>query len=256
MNTKHFTAIESRSKKLVCSFLKKYTPLLKGLTVSIMSVDNFRESLLKQKDLKQIYFTKDEIGYCKNRVSSLAGRFAAKTAINETLQKKIPWKDINILSSQKGEPVPAFSVNTNYHISISISHEEDLVAALSSISLPGITVAVGIDAASIKRTSALLLEKKIMQKILTQEEIKEVQNIPAKIAEKWAGKEAVSKAIGIGIWHGASLPEIEILTYQKKPVIRLHGKILEQAKIKGLNRWNIDFVKDPKFVLALVLATG
>lgn len=256
MKTKPFTAINSSSKKLTRSLREKYPHILDGLAISILSGKNFRLSLEKQENLKQIHFTKDELDYCKNRVTSLAGRFAAKMAVNEALEKQIPWKNINISSSQTGEPVLSFSGNINSLVSVSISHEEDLVAAVAGCAIPGKTLAVGIDAASISRFSALIPQTKTMQKILTSQELDEINNHPANIAKKWSGKEAISKAIGIGIWHGGSLREIEILTDKKKPFVKLHGKVLEQAKTKGLHTWMLDYIYDKNFVLASVFATG
>jgi len=250
-----FTAIKNSSIKLTRSLREKYPHILDGLAISILSGKNFRQSLEKQEDIKQIHFTKEELDYCKNRVTSLAGRFAAKMAVNEALQKQIPWKNINISSSQTGEPVLSFSDNINSSVSVSISHEEDLVAAVAGCASQGKTVAVGIDAASITRISALIPQTKIMKKILTSQELDEINNNPVSMAKKWSGKEAVSKAIGIGIWHGGSLQEIEILTDKKKPFVRLHGKVLEQAKAKGLHTWMLDYISDKNFVLASVFAT-
>jgi phosphopantetheine--protein transferase-like protein len=254
MKTKPFIAIKSRCRKLTRSLVEKYPLILKGLSISVLSEDDFRRSMQKQ-DAKQIYFTKDELDYCKKRISSLAGRFAAKMAVNEALQRHIPWNEINILSSQTGEPVLSFSDNIDSFISISISHEEDLVIAVAGCTLQGNAVAVGIDATSITRISALVPQTKIMKKILTSNELHEIKN-PINMAEKWSGKEAVSKAIGIGIWHGASLREIEILTSTGMPVVKLHGKVAGQAKTKGLNRWELNYIYDNNFVLAAVLATG
>lgn len=255
MKTKPFTAIKSGSKKLTRSLREKYPHILDGLAISILSGTNFRQSLEKQKKIKQIHFTKDELDYCKGRLTSLAGRFAAKMAVNEALQKQIPLKGINISSSQTGEPVLSFSGIINSFVSISISHEEDLVAAIACSTSPDKTVAVGIDAAGIKRISALIPQTKIMQKILTTRELDEIKSRPVNMAKKWSAKEAVSKAIGIGIWHGASLQEIEILTHKGKPYVKLHGKILEQAKTKGLHKWMLHHICDKNFVLTAVLAT-
>lgn len=256
MRTNHFTAIKSLSDKLLLSLRVKFPRILNGFSISVLSEKDFQQSLQNKDNLKQVYFTKDELDYCKNRVSSLAGRFAAKTAINEALQKDIPWKDINILSSQTGEPVLSFSDNIKYQVSFSISHEDDLISAFAVVPSPGNTIAVGVDATSINRISALLPQEKILKKILTPHELDEIGTDPVKMAEKWAAKEAVSKAIGIGIWHGASLREIEIINYKGKPTVALHGKVLQQAKTKGLSKWTVDYINDKKFLLAAVLATN
>lgn len=252
MKTSHFTVIKNKSKKITGILQEKHS-MLSGMAISILSEKKFQQSLQNNKNLKHIYFTKDELNYCKNRASSLAGRFAAKKAIIKALQKKIPWKDINISCSQTGEPIPSFSDNINSFVSISISHEEDIVAAIAAYALKDNIFSVGIDAARIARFSSLMSRQKILQRILTTRELNEINVKPISIAEKWAGKEAVSKAIGIGIWHGASLRDIEILNRQNKATVILHGKILQQAKNKNLNRWELAFIKDREFVLAIVL---
>ncbi|MBU3978628.1 4'-phosphopantetheinyl transferase superfamily protein [Patescibacteria group bacterium] len=255
MNAKYFPAINNRAIELVHRLQKKHPLIFNNLAISILSEKNFRQSLQKNNNLKQIYFTKNELNYCGNRTSSLTGRFAAKSAINKIMQKNISLNDINILSSQTGEPVVSIRGHTNSLISVSISHEEDLVTAIAAHALPDNTIAVGIDAASITRFSKLLSQKKIIRRILTPLELDDINNLPEKMAEKWAGKEAVSKAIGIGIWHGASLQEIEILNHKGKSSIKLYGKVLEQAKKKGLRQWIINFIQDQNFILATVLAT-
>lgn len=256
MKVKHFTLIKRRCAQFTHNLQKKHPILLQGMAISILSENDFRQSLQAQEITKQIYFTSDELAYCKNRISSLAGRLAAKMAIKKALQKNIPWKKINIISSQTGEPALTLLANTNFSISFSISHENDLIIAIAVCFLPGNTVSVGIDAASITRFSKLLPQKKIIQQILTNQEIKEINNLPEKLAEKWAAKEAVSKAIGIGIWHGSFLQDIEILTQNKKPLVKLNGKISKQAKTKGLNNWILKYIHDKDFVLAIVLASN
>lgn len=254
MKTNSLRTIENQSDKLLLSLREKYPLLLKRLAISVLSEKNFQKAIHNKKDNRHIYFTKDELDYCKNRISSLAGRYATKIAINQTLDEKIPLKNINISSSQTGEPVLSFSNAAKPAVAISISHEEDIVAAFAALPVPNKKIAIGIDAASISRMSSLLTNKKIMQKILTPRELEEINENPSAMPEKWAGKEAVSKAIGIGIWHGASLREIEIINYRNKPTVNLYGKILQQAQAKGINTWILNFIKNQKLVLAVVLA--
>lgn len=261
MRSKSFADIKNQSEKHILSLRKSHS--IEGLSVSVVSLESFSHLLSKKEDLEKKYFTVSELDYCKNRMSSLIGRYAAKLAVRDALQKQIPWKDMNILSSQVGEPVLSFSdkLTKLYYkksipdVAVSITHEENLVAALAGYSLKK-SFAVGIDAASISRTAKLITQIKILQKILTRQEMKEIDDLQNGIAEKWAAKEAVSKAIGIGIWHGASLQNIEILTQNGKPFVKLGGKILEKANAKSLFNWNLSFIKNKSFVLAFVFATS
>lgn len=259
MRSRVFEDIEEKLEKLVSLIAAKYSSKVERMSFSLVSLEEFH----RKENILTTYFTTEEISYCKNRVFSLAGRYAAKIAIRRVLQKRIAWKDMNILSAQSGEPLLLFSDNVNKYfikrslprVSISISHEENLVTAFAVSTTDENRVAVGIDAASISRMSGLATQTKVLKKILTSDEIEETKNLQINIAEKWAGKEAVSKAIGMGIWHGASLHEMEIITRKERPLIKLHGKVLEQARNKSLRQWELAFVRNKSFILAFALAT-
>ncbi len=233
---------------------------IKGFGISMLSVDEMKSLIDRDKNFLNDYFTPEEIIYCKNRITSLAGRFAAKIAVREALQKQISWKYINILSSQSQQPVLSLkNINTdndNQNISISITHEDDLTVAVAAVSSPGNTVSVGIDAAKIARIiTAIKNQPGIIQRIFTKKEQAAIYKFRAGAAI-WAGKEAVSKVLGVGIWHGAQLPDIEILSDNTDTKVKLKGKLQLAAKELGLVRWKLINIKDEMYELAVVAATS
>ena len=69
----------------------------------------------------------------------------------------------------------------------------------------------------------------------------------------WTVKEAISKALSIGIWHGGYLQKIEIFIQGDLTKVTLHGEMLNIAKSKNISKWNISFISDKKFTLAIAL---
>lgn len=237
--------------------IKTAAQSLNGLEIFIMSLDEFAYIFNNQKKYKQKYFTSGEISYCKNRISSFAGRFAVKNAISLLLQKKIPWKNMEILPSQTQQPILSFSdhTGTNRHISISITHEDDLIAAAAAASKHEHKISIGIDATKISRFSALLNNQPhALPKILTLAELKEFKNSPEELASIWTAKEAVSKALGTGICRGASLQNIEITNLEASPRITLNGSLLNKAHSLSLRHWQLEFISGVNYCLAVTLA--
>lgn len=85
------------------------------------------------KFLKRV-FTENEILYAEGKrrsEESLAGRFAAKEAFMKALGRRLPWRDIEILSGEKGRPFIVF--NGERFDGVSISHERSYAVAVVTI---------------------------------------------------------------------------------------------------------------------------
>ncbi|KJJ83429.1 Holo-[acyl carrier protein] synthase [Candidatus Omnitrophus magneticus] len=102
---------------------------------------------------------------------------------------------------------------------------------------------IGIDALSIPRFSAAVEKnsKKFFKKIFTAEEIehgKTKKIISTHMAGKFAGKEAVKKALPEGALIGLKWRDIEILNNKDgKPYVILHGrarKLKEKYKVSEI----------------------
>ena len=79
-------------------------------------------------------FTDGEIAYAggKGRTfESFAGRFAAKEAFMKAHGKRLPWREIEVLSAERGKPVIRYQ-GTEFS-GVSISHEKAYAVAVVSI---------------------------------------------------------------------------------------------------------------------------
>ena len=76
-------------------------------------------------------------------------------------------------------------------------------------------------------------------------------------AGRFAGKEAVAKALGTGFSAEVSWAGIEILRLPSgAPAIRLSGGALEAAKLLGITRWLISISYGGGFAMASVIAVA
>lgn len=235
--------------------LLNQSSLLKSFDFSVISIKEFSKKFKKRAKLHE-FFTEEEISYCSNRIASYAGRYAAKEAIRRIFKQEIPWKDINISSSNTGEPILIFknaSLN-GLNISISITHESDLVIALAARPKNNKNIFLGVDATRHKRFRELIKNSyKVVDKILTKEEIKNINNIYSQLPKIWTGKEAISKALGIGIWHGSALQEIELIQKKDFFSVQLYGNSLKEAEKKYLKSWKLEHIGNSFYIVALSL---
>ncbi len=87
----------------------KVTNHMQHIGVDIVEIDRIEKAIAQGKEpfLKRIY-TDNELRLYRNKLSSLAARFAAKEAVFKALgiaNSGIGWKDIEILSNPDGKPV-------------------------------------------------------------------------------------------------------------------------------------------------------
>ena len=246
MNDLILQSIRAKAERLVAKLEKSNAAFLKSLTISIISISDFKFS--------HTDFTPEEINYYKNKIPSLAGRYAAKLAINKALNKNIPLKNISILSSQSGEPVLSLPKNSEFTrtLSLSITHEDELAASLVAVSKDKNRISVGLDATRNNRIAAVAKQLPILQKILTKKELNEAYT-DKQLAKIWTGKEAISKALGVGIWHGGFLQKIEIFFQDDKAKVKLHDEMLDIARYKEISDWDIAFIEDENITLGIVL---
>ncbi len=100
----------------------------------------------------------------------------------------------------------------------------------------------GIDISKIDRFEKYLDDKKFLNRILTEEELKIYSTKGERgklefLSGRFSSKEALSKALGTGIGQ-ISFKDIEILNLDSgKPIISLKGR--------ALKKWNEKFLKDP-----------
>lgn len=104
-------------------------------------------------------------------------------------------------------------------------------------------IGIGVDIIEIKRIEdAILRNKLFINKIFTEREVEslKVKNFKSEsIAGRFAAKEAVSKALGLG-FRGFSFRDIEVCNdLLGKPLVLLIGKAHDIAENISINGYNI-----------------
>jgi holo-[acyl-carrier protein] synthase len=98
-----------------------------------------------------------------------------------------------------------------------------------------------------------------MERVYTANEIAYCQrkkNVWQSFAARFAAKEAVSKALGTGIGP-VGLMEIEILnTENGQPVVVLHGKALQLAADRNIQRVHISLSHSEAYAMATAVLEG
>lgn len=112
--------------------------------VDIMELDRIEKAVARWGDrfLLRIY-TPGELAYCRGRINSLAGRWAAKEAIMKALgtgwSRGIRWIDLEVVRLPGGPPtVSLHGLAQEYaeaqgirHWSLSLSHSRDYAVAFA-----------------------------------------------------------------------------------------------------------------------------
>lgn len=194
-----------------------------------------------------------EITHSKNRLHSMAGRLAAKKAIAQALNRPIPFREISILSSSSSRPVifakPALAQEAS-GLALSITHEDDLASAIAIAS--GKNISVGIDLARIDRVEKAFNNKKVLDYVLTFREQEIFKQIPDS-ALFWTCKEAAAKALGIGIWHGGYLKDIEVTKISDTYELTFKNKLLDLFRSRGYKEIKIYPTADLVYKLTVAL---
>ena len=94
----------------------------------------------------------------------------------------------------------------------------------------------GVDIIEISRIRKMVKRwgKRFLDRIYTEKELQICKGNPERLASRFAGKEAVMKALGTGA-RGIRWREIEIDSQPSgKPVVNLYGKTQEKANSLGV----------------------
>jgi holo-[acyl-carrier protein] synthase len=114
----------------------------------------------------------------------------------------------------------------------------------------------GVDLVEIERFEFAVTRHgdRFLERVFTHQELDEVgESIPS-LAARFAGKEAVAKALGTGIgvvsWH-----EVEILRGpQRQPTLALHGEAARLAGELDLACWSLSLSHSQTHAIAFVVA--
>lgn len=100
--------------------------------IDIVDVSRMEAAAAKhgERFLRRV-FTEGEISYARGKrrwCESLAGRFAAKEAFMKACGRRLPWRDIEVVSAPSG--VPSIRFKGKCFSDVSISHERAYAVAV------------------------------------------------------------------------------------------------------------------------------
>ncbi len=117
---------------------------------------------------------------------------------------------------------------------------------------------VGVDIVEIERVGRLLRQhgERFLARVYTEAEVRHCRGRVSELAARFAGKEAVLKALGTGL-RGIGWQEVEILPDPRgKPLVFLHGRARERATRLGLTHFAISLSHSRDFAVAFVVGTA
>jgi holo-[acyl-carrier protein] synthase len=117
-------------------------------------------------------------------------------------------------------------------------------------------VSVGVDIVEIERVAGVIARwgERFLQRVYTETELSYCRGRIPELAARFAGKEAVTKALGTGI-RGLAWREMEILADPLgKPLVRLHGRAKARAAAIGLSHFAVSLSHSRDYAVAVVVA--
>lgn len=100
-----------------------------GLGTDIVSIDRIRAAMGNPRFVERI-LTPAERTFCSD-AESVAGRWAAKEAIQKALPRRLKWTDIEVLRDSRGAPY--VSKPAGEQILVSIAHERNFAVATALV---------------------------------------------------------------------------------------------------------------------------
>ncbi|MBI4287369.1 MAG: holo-ACP synthase [Chloroflexi bacterium] len=119
------------------------------------------------------------------------------------------------------------------------------------------TISAGVDIIEISRIQEALSRwgERFLSHIYLPAEVKLCRGKAPAFAVRFAGKEAVMKALGTGA-RGVGWRDIEVLADQRgKPVVHLHGRAEARARELGIAQMEISLSHSREYAVAFVVAT-
>ncbi len=115
---------------------------------------------------------------------------------------------------------------------------------------------IGVDIVEIARIEEAIKQwgERFSRRVYTEPELRLCGNRPSSLAVRFAGKEAVMKALGTGA-RGVGWREIEILAEPSgKPFVQLYGKAQKRASDLGLDGLAISLSDSREYAIAFVVS--
>ena len=115
----------------------------------------------------------------------------------------------------------------------------------------------GVDILEVKRLEAAIERHgdRFLNRVYTERELEQIKDNLPSLAARFAGKEAVAKALATGIGPISWL-DIEILRGPaREPVLHLFGDAKQLADQRGITQWAISLSHTHEHALAFVVAS-
>ena len=119
----------------------------------------------------------------------------------------------------------------------------------------------GVDLVEIARVERLLSRygDRFLARVFTPAEILYCRGRTAELAARFAAKEAVSKALGVGVRmiarDGIHWQDVEVVGDPRgKPLVHLYGRAAQRANELGLAEWAISLSHSREHAIAFVVA--
>ncbi|MBE9507356.1 MAG: holo-ACP synthase [Chloroflexi bacterium] len=120
---------------------------------------------------------------------------------------------------------------------------------------------IGVDLIEIARVERVLTRygDRFLERVFTPAEVLYCRARLPELAARFAAKEAVSKALGVGVRmmsrDGINWKDAEIIGDMRgKPLVRLHGRAAELASELGLSEWAVSLSHTREHAIAFVVA--
>jgi len=120
---------------------------------------------------------------------------------------------------------------------------------------------IGVDLVEIARVERVLTRyrDRFLERVFTPAEILYCRARLPELAARFAAKEAVAKALGVGVRmmarDGINWRDVEVIGDRRgKPLIRLYGRAAERASELGLTEWAVSLSHTREYAIAFVVA--
>jgi holo-[acyl-carrier protein] synthase len=118
------------------------------------------------------------------------------------------------------------------------------------------SLAAGIDAIELDRVAKVLRHhpERFQRRVFTELEAAYCRGRVGELAVRFAGKEAMMKALGTGV-RGIAWREIEFLADRRgKPLVYLHGKAKARAELLGMGQPEVSMSHSDTMALSFIVA--
>lgn len=117
---------------------------------------------------------------------------------------------------------------------------------------------VGVDLVRTERIAAACVRfgERFLNRCFSPGEQAACAGVPARLAARYAAKEAIVKALGTGL-RGFAWRDVEIgADALGRPTVALHGGAANLATARGIVRWDLSLSHDGDYAIAFAVASG